>query len=85
MPFFEDRHRLRFVNDGQKVSAPSYNGKGGIVRCVVTKACGTSAYVEAIDPEDNYARWIEVTELFPEVPNDYKKGDEYREPGTEPK
>lgn len=60
---FKDSERLRWVYDGQIVTAP-YDNKGTGIRCVVEKACGTQAYV--VNKKHKFARWFDVLDLFPD-------------------
>lgn len=66
MPLFSDADRLRFVNDGQRVTLGLSGGRG--LACVVLKAAGDSAYVGPVNPDSEYVpRWVDVYDLFPEV------------------
>ena len=71
MARFTDADRLRWVYEGQWVWAPDRRtlearlaGRG--IRCQVTKACGTMAYVE--QPKHDFAGWFDVLDLFPADP-----------------
>lgn len=68
MPLFTDSDRLRWVNDGQKVTADIGRGRG--LPCVVVKAAGYTALVRSLATSGPYAgweAWRDVSDLFPEV------------------
>lgn len=68
MAFFTDNDRLRWVSEGQRVTLALDDGRG--LQCVVVKAAGDSAQIEAASKTGAYADlrlWVDVSQLFPAI------------------
>lgn len=68
MALFNDSDRLRFVNDGQKVTCDMGGGRG--IGCVVIHAHGYHAYVRSLTTTGDFAGWeklVPIDRLFPEI------------------
>lgn len=68
MPLFTDADRLKWVSDGQKVTADMGKGRG--LDCVVVVAAGYHALVRAVSQVGPYAgweSWRHVDSLFPAI------------------
>lgn len=74
MPLFNESDRLRWVSDGQKVTADVGNGCG--LPCVVIKACGNTALIRSLSTKGKWVdweKWYDIYNLFPEITSEMRK------------